>query len=46
MEIMELVIIIDRLGDGYSWFKKKKKEIYEILLENRKNLKAVEIKYL
>lgn len=25
---------------------KKKKEQHEILLENRKNLKAVEIKYL
>ena len=43
--IMELVIIIDRLGDGYSWLKKKKKQ-HETLLENRKNLKAVEIKYL
>lgn len=42
--IMELVIIIDRLEDGYSWFKKKKQR--ETLLENRKNLKAVEIKYL
>ena len=43
--IMELVIIIDRLEDGYSWFKKKKKQ-RETLLENRKNLKEVEIKYL
>lgn len=44
--IMELVIIIDRLGDGYSWLKKKTKKQHETLLENRKNLKAVEIKYL
>lgn len=34
---MELVIIIDRLGDGYSWFKKKKKRTaWDITREQEK----------
>lgn len=34
---MELVIIIDRLGDGYSWLKKKKKRTaWDITREQEK----------